>query len=384
MGTDRETEAIGLLYDATLGHVAWSDVGRYLTSLFDGATFTLTMQGTPDSPVDIVDMQGMIPKVVELYGAHYYEVDPWRMAAIERRVFDRAVLGTDLVSDLDWQNSRVYCELIRPHTDVFHGVMASGTLPGGGVYAFGIHRGRRATPFDRTAAETLQRLLPHIGRALQVRARLSALHGADIAASSAALDRLPFGVVQLSASGRLVTANRAALAMLGERDGLLLATAGVHAAQAGDDARLQRAIRCAARATAGDAGCGAGDYLRILRPSGRQPYAVVAAPLGLDRGFERSVLTGEHTAAVLLLITDPEAAPRIESQALSTLFGLTPAEARLVSLLATGLPLPAIARRLGVSFETARTQLARARAKTDTVSQVDLVRLVLTTLVPFG
>jgi DNA-binding CsgD family transcriptional regulator len=35
-----------------------------------------------------------------------------------------------------------------------------------------------------------------------------------------------------------------------------------------------------------------------------------------------------------------------------------------------------------VSFETARTQLASARAKTDTASQVDLVRLVLTALAP--
>ncbi|WP_020696676.1 helix-turn-helix transcriptional regulator [Reyranella massiliensis] len=380
MGVDRETEAIGLLYDATLGHVAWSDVGRCLTSFFDGATFTLTTQGASDSPVDIVDMQGMIPKVVELYGAHYYDLDPWRLAAIERRVFDRAVLGTDLVSNLDWQNSRVYSELILPHTDVFHGVMASGTLPGGGVYAFGIHRGRRATPFERTAAEMLQRLLPHIGRALQVRARLGALHRADIAAS-AALDHLPFGVVQLSSAGRLVTANRAALAMLGEGDGLLLTAAGVHAAFAGDDVRLQLAILQAARTTAGDVGGGAGDYLRILRPSGRRAYTVVATPLGQDRGFARSALASQQ-AAVMLIVTDPEAAPRIEPRVLSTLFGLTPAEARLVSLLAAGLPLPAIAKRLGVSFETVRTQLATARAKTDTASQVDLVRLVLTALVP--
>jgi len=380
VGVDRETEAIGLLYDATLGHVAWSDVGRRLTSFFDGATFTLTTQGTPDSPVDIVDMQGMTPKVVELYGAHYYDCDPWRMAALERRVFDRAVLGTDLVSNLDWQNSRLYSELVRPYTDVFHGVMASGTLPGGGIYAFGIHRGRRAAPFAREATEVLQRLLPHLGRALQVRARLGALHRADIAAS-AALDHLPFGVVQLSAAGRLVTANRAALAMLGEGDGLLLTAAGVHAALAGDDAKLQLAILRAAQTTAGDVGGGAGGYLRILRPSGRRSYTVVATPLGLDRGFDRSVLTQQH-AAVMLIITDPEAAPRIEPQALSTLFGLTPAEARLVGLLATGLPLPAIAKRLGVTFETARTQLASARAKTDTASQVDLVRLVLTALTP--
>ncbi|TAJ84733.1 hypothetical protein [Reyranella sp.] len=382
MGSDRETEAIGLLYDATLGHVAWSDVGRCLTSLFDGSTFTLTMQSSPDSPVDIVDMQGMIPKVVELYGAHYYEEDPWRLAALKHRVFDRAVLGTDLVSNLEWQNSRIYSELIRPHTDVFHGVMASCTLPGGGVYAFGIHRPRRAAPFAREATEVLQRLLPHVGRALQVRARLGAAHRAEVVAA-AALDHLSFGVVQLSVAGRLVTANRAALAMLGGGDGLLLTAAGVHAVLAGDDAKLQLAIAQAAQTTAGEVGGGAGGYLRIARPSGRRAYTVVATPLGLDRGFDRGMLTPQH-AAVMLIITDPETARTVEPRTLSALFGFTPAEARLVGLLTTGLSLPAIAKRLGVSFETARTQLASARAKTDTASQVDLVRLVLTALVPVG
>lgn len=380
MGSDRETEAIGLLYDATLGHVAWSDVGRCLTSLFDGSTFTLTTQCAPDSPVDIVDMQGMTPKVVELYGAHYYEEDPWRVAALERRVFDRAVLGTDLVSNLDWQNSRLYSELVRPHTDVFHGVMASGTLPGGGVYAFGIHRPRRAAPFAREATEVLQRLLPHVSRALQVRARLGAGHRAEGDATTA-LDHLSFGVVRLSAAGRLVAANRAALAMLDEGDGLLLTAAGVHAALVGDDVKLQAAIAQAAQTTAGEAACGAGGHLRIARASGRRAYTVVATPLGLDRGCDRSVLSSQQ-AAVMLIITDPEAAPRVEPRSLSALFGFTPAEARLVGLLVTGLSLPAIAKRLGVSFETVRTQLASARARTETASQVDLVRLVLTALVP--
>ena len=65
-----------------------------------------------------------------------------------------------------------------------------------------------------------------------------------------------------------------------------------------------------------------------------------------------------------------------------TIDALTPAEARLVNLLVTGASLPDIAKRLGIAFETARTQLAHARAKTETASQADLVRAVLTALAP--
>ena len=91
---------------------------------------------------------------------------------------------------------------------------------------------------------------------------------------------------------------------------------------------------------------------------------------------------GVSLGHVHLMVTDPEAGARLDIRALRTLFGFTPAEARLVNLLVGGRSLPDIARELGISFETARTHLARARAKTETSSQVDLVRIVLLALSP--
>lgn len=44
---------------------------------------------------------------------------------VDRRITDAVVLGTDLVSDLEWRHSRIYTELCQPHTDVFHGVMVT-------------------------------------------------------------------------------------------------------------------------------------------------------------------------------------------------------------------------------------------------------------------
>jgi DNA-binding CsgD family transcriptional regulator len=44
--------------------------------------------------------------------------------------------------------------------------------------------------------------------------------------------------------------------------------------------------------------------------------------------------------------------------------------------LLSGTPLPQFARRAGISYNTARTQLARALARTGSRSQVELVLLV--------
>lgn len=377
MTRNDDLEAVGLLYDAALGHADWSDAGARLASLVGGATLTFTAQYAPDAGIDIVDMRGVTAKEVELYAAHYIADDLWINAALGRRLVNRFVLSADLVSDLEWQNSRIYTELCRPNTDVFHGVMSIGMLPGDGHYALGIHRPRRSRPFTTEAAHLMDRVAPHIRRALQIRSKFQQARTAADAAA-AVLDNLSFGIIQVGATGRLVNANQAALAILRANDGLSLERIGLRARLAEDHNRLQAAIKDAAGLTAGAAGSGNGaGYLRIRRPSGARPYSVIVAPLG----FARPVVISNSPVA-MLIVTDPEAGGQLDSRALRTLFGFTPAEARLVNLLVGGRSLPDIAKELGISFETARTHLARARAKTETASQVDLVRTVLLALSP--
>jgi len=377
MARHDDLEAVGLLYDAALGNAEWSDVGASLIGLVDGATLTLTAQYAPTAGVEMVDMKGVTPREVELYATHYLADDLWRNAAIGRQIVNRVVLGSELVGDLEWRHSRIYSELCRPNTDIFHGVMVTGMLPDSGLYSLGIHRPRSASSFKASAAGRLQRLLPHFGRALQVRSRLG-LAGAQAQAAAAVLDKLAFGVIQLGARGVFISANAAARRILERNDGLVLGRLGLRAALAADDTRLQQAISRAGGLTAAMAEQGqAGGHLRVRRPSGAKPYTVIVTPLGLN-----CVLLSARQPVTMLIVTDPDSDPQLDLQAMRVLFGFTPAEARLVNLLVAGRALPDIARELGIGFETARTHLARARAKTETTSQVDLVRTVLLALSP--
>ena len=96
------------------------------------------------------------------------------------------------------------------------------------------------------------------------------------------------------------------------------------------------------------------------------------------------MLLSPQQPAILLIITDPENVPRLDERALIALFGITLAEARVVALLVIGRSLREAAGELRINFETARTHLARACGKTDTASQVDLVRTVLVALSPLA
>ena len=79
---------------------------------------------------------------------------------------------------------------------------------------------------------------------------------------------------------------------------------------------------------------------------------------------------------VILLLTDLTSAQRLDTTRLSIAFGLTTAEAKLTAQLAGGGGIDAAAASLGVSRETARSQLKAVFAKTNTRRQAELAALV--------
>jgi len=80
---------------------------------------------------------------------------------------------------------------------------------------------------------------------------------------------------------------------------------------------------------------------------------------------------------IMLIFYHPESAPVIDSSLLFAVFGLTPAESRVASLLAQGLSLKEIAALQGTQHETVRKQLKSIYQKTSTNRQPDLIRLLL-------
>jgi DNA-binding CsgD family transcriptional regulator len=80
------------------------------------------------------------------------------------------------------------------------------------------------------------------------------------------------------------------------------------------------------------------------------------------------------------MITDPDRPVSLDPNALQTLFSLTPAEAKVTSLLVQGRSMEQIAAWLAVSLETVRTHIRRVFSKTATTRQGELIALVLRTV----
>jgi DNA-binding CsgD family transcriptional regulator len=86
---------------------------------------------------------------------------------------------------------------------------------------------------------------------------------------------------------------------------------------------------------------------------------------------------GPSIPAALLIFGDPDANPSTPTQALIELYGLTPAEARLMAALVDGERLEDYADRQQISINTVRTQSKQIFAKTGHGRQADLIREVL-------
>jgi DNA-binding CsgD family transcriptional regulator len=113
----------------------------------------------------------------------------------------------------------------------------------------------------------------------------------------------------------------------------------------------------------------------------------LAAPVLLPRFEKRPVLayplrlaaiSADALAAcqAVLVLVDMEDRPRPPASVLQSTFKLSPAEANLAMLLASGDPVETVADTLRVAKNTARTQLKAVFAKTQTHRQAELVALL--------
>lgn len=101
----------------------------------------------------------------------------------------------------------------------------------------------------------------------------------------------------------------------------------------------------------------------------------------LIRPVDSHNFMGAETNPELLLLVRDSSRRQLPTPALLIdVFGVTPAEARLTLKLIDGLSLTAAAEALGISRNTARTQLSSVFSKTNLNSQTQLVKLVSDTL----
>jgi len=355
--------AINRLYAATLARDDWGGVLEQVRDAFAGHHVLLAMHDLGTGAVPFAASVG----IDQEDRARFLSIDAVRRSApIYSAVpLDTALPRSAFISDRDFARSDFYDEFVRPMQG-FHSVGAVLRGPDQLTASINICRPERADAYDLPDATALQLILPHVTMALEIQARMKAATCRNHSLEQL-VDCFSIAALTCDSSGRPCFMNARAQALLAAADGLSLSPAGLAAATLNQTRELRTAI---ARLAAGaDSGGPAAIRLKLPRPSQRPALRVTLSPVWrLDSEGTRASGMG-----VAMLVTEPDAPPPIDKEALADNFHLTQREADVACLLACGADLNAIAAALDLGLGTVRFHLKNAFQKTGTCSQSALV-----------
>jgi len=204
-------------------------------------------------------------------------------------------------------------------------------------------------------------------------------------AGAAVLDALPYAAFILDVRMRVLAANEAAEQMMAEGDPFQIFTA-----YGSDEAARYLTVTRRADATAlsdlvqstvQSSGAAGGIRLKRLQSNsqGKESPAIIAVVTRLpERRGEREISRpdGRGDGAVLLLARDLSHVDPPATQLLRELFGLSPTEARVAVMVASGITTEAAAINRGVSVATVRAQVRAILDKVGADNLRDLERIL--------
>ncbi len=323
---------------------------------------------------------GIPEEATRLYEEYYGALDPWFLGYKQKKMQGWAGSGAELCPPHEVEKTEFCNDYFRPY-DLFHECGTIIEQPAGKLGVLTSLRRRHEPDFGPEDVGFIRALVPHLKRGLSLHEKIVGLKQAATAAGEV-VDKLDVALIGLNGEGKVCFTTLRADSIL--RSGTILAL------------RDERIVTRDPVSTA--------DWNRAWK---------LAASPELDTGSSPRSITvhdGEHCLhvamfpfrqsrplfadrmKVMVVITDPAAQPKSREDLLMSLFGLTPAEARVAMLLVSGLEPKEISEKTETTQNTVRFQLKVIYRKTGVNRQSQLVRLLstlpgtclATSVAPFG
>lgn len=275
----------------------------------------------------------------------------------------------DLALDGEFEQTRFFREWLAPQGIV----AAAGSMvlnEGDWCTQIVLQRSSAQPLFSRDDLNTLDRLMPHMRRALRMRERLADLEqGQGLLGGSLDVPAIP--TLLLDEQNLVAYVNRGAAALLAADDSPLRLESGRLIARNREvNQRLHYEIGCAVRASRGESVV-LEEVVRVPRGE-RLPLSLLITPLRPTK----DPAAWPHGAA-LIFVFDPLDLPKLSTERVRKMFNLTAAEAHLAAALCRGATLDEVAAERKVSAHTVKSQLKSVFLRTGTNRQTELVALLL-------
>lgn len=273
---------------------------------------------------------------------------------------------TDVMPVQEFHGTRVYRELLQP-SGVEHSLMVQYSESPEAFTGLAFLRGPNDLPFTPDDSIRLGELVPHLRRALAIQRQLSRMDH-QMQASYEVLDTLPTGVAIADDSGLVEFANTVAFDIFNQRDGIELRNRKLYVPARRSEVNLLEVVRAVAQGRENS-------VVTVVRPSAKPGFECFVTRLARpQRGLLPNLLARPRVA---LYLSDPAQPLETPAELLQRMFGLTPAEARVLQCLLAGQDVEGAAAEIGVGVATVRSQVQAILLKTDSSRQADVIQKVM-------
>ncbi|WP_157959898.1 helix-turn-helix transcriptional regulator [Devosia submarina] len=362
------TDLIGLLYDSALTPSVWPEALGQIYKALGFSNIALSINSLTNGAMNNQVVLGIEPHWLErmpLYGQDLIDLwgGPARIAALPlyepmltTQIADPQIFASNpYVTDWSAPQGLVDALGLGLHRDT----KMVATL------GMGIHRDRgEVGPIEMDVVRTLA---PHLRRSI-VLGELLERRVLEVITFEALLDTIAVPILLLAENAFLVHANLAARQLL-QAGSLMVSVRGI--LRLTDPEAERRLLHCLDIAAHQETALGRKGI--TVPVHGLEGEAAAATVLPLATGPVRSALVPTAIAAVFL---SPHNQTETPLDAFAALHDLTPAEARIAELIASGLTPNEISAEIGIARTTVRTHLQSALEKTNSRRQLELALLL--------
>jgi DNA-binding CsgD family transcriptional regulator/PAS domain-containing protein len=351
-------QIITAIYDAAVTSELWPGALESCREFTGGTSAAIFAKDVTGNRRQLFHIDGRLDlEQTRVYFSRLAPIDPSNTVQVYAEL-EEGVITSQKLNPEDFAQSRFAVEWAAPQGIVDVGFA---TLERRGDWAalFGVFRTERDGLGDEVMRQRLSLLAPHVRRAVNIAGIIGqANRTADTFRGM--IDGLATAVLLIDAEGRLVHANHAGEALLGQRGA---STSSLHGKLRLDRGAMRQLLQHAPLSQGST----------FLETTSGERLVVHILPLtGGARTF--AGLGGDPVAAVFVQPAqfDPPSIP----ESLARAFDLTPAELRVALSTLRHDKVADVADNLGVSEATVKTHLSHIFSKTDTKRQADIVKLV--------
>jgi DNA-binding CsgD family transcriptional regulator/PAS domain-containing protein len=360
----RLNQLVADIYGTALDSVQWGKVLARVVEFVGGMAGGILSNHPAGHLAEKRYRVGMDCEFSRLYAESYRKLDP--VAKLTGYELEEIVSIPDLVPYDEFRRGRFYCEWARPQGWIDAANALLDKSSDGCIY-FSVIRGETEGMVDQEMRRRMQLIVPHIRRAFGIHREMSRKE-AEAATFSTILDGLTAALFFIDAAGKVVHSN-AAGRRLAEKGELLRLLDGRLIFRDPDAERRLRESLVTQR------GGSVPEYASCALPvpsSGSNHYVAHLLPLSAN------VRRPGNTPSAVIAVFVRRAALQMpfSSEVMKEIYGLTPAELRVLLSIVEHGGISQVAVALGIAETTVKTHLRRIFEKTGTSRQADLIRLV--------